>query len=66
MSNWRSQTKSTSINPVNTSRFIIGLTLDLQNTNKLGNSNISKSENNIMIFSGVDKISQSRSGQVII
>ena len=42
------------------------LTLDPQNTNKLGNSNISKSENNIMIFSGVDKISQSISGQVII
>ena len=58
--------KSTSINPVNTSRFIIVLTLDLQNTSKLGNSNISKSENNMMIFYGVDKISQSRSGQVII
>ena len=43
---------------------LLGLTLDLQNTNKLSNSNIPKSENNIMIFSGVDNISQS--GQVII
>ena len=44
----------------------MGLTLDPKNTNKLGKSNISNSENNIMIFSGVDKISQFRSGQVII
>ena len=43
---------------------LLGLTLDLQNTNNLSNSNIPKSENNIMISSGVDKISQS--GQVII
>ena len=49
-------------NSVNTNRFIS--TNSLHNTSNLSNSNIPKSENNITVFSAVDRISQS--GQVNI